>query len=124
MGPTQFNLSKNICFYKYAHNSGARGSPDMILTAFDMKFQEKKDELPPEAWNPQATNLKKTHTQKQQMQTKMGPPEPPAARAGSPGGGSPRGSGLNSSVTSGSTWINDSRTTNAIHLHAWRNNSS
>ena len=52
MGLTQFYLSKNICFYKYGHSSGPRGSPDMILTAFDLKFQEKKDELPPGACRP------------------------------------------------------------------------
>ena len=28
------------------------GSPDMILTAFDRKFHEKKDEIPPRACNP------------------------------------------------------------------------
>ena len=27
-------------------------SPDMILTAFDVKFDEKKDEIPPRACNP------------------------------------------------------------------------
>ena len=31
-------------FYKNGHNSGPSGSPDMILTAFDVKFQEKKNE--------------------------------------------------------------------------------
>ena len=51
MGLTQNFLSKNVCFYKYAQNSGPRGFPDMILTAFDVKFHEKKDELPPEARN-------------------------------------------------------------------------
>ena len=39
-------------FYKYAHILGPKGSPDMILTAFDMKFDEKKDEIPPEACRP------------------------------------------------------------------------
>ena len=32
-----------------------KGSPDMILTAFDWKFQEKKNELPPEACRLQKT---------------------------------------------------------------------
>ena len=32
-------------FYKIGHNSGPRGSPDMILTAFDVKFHKKKDEI-------------------------------------------------------------------------------
>ena len=84
MGLTQNVPSTNICFYKYAHNSGPKGSPDMILTAFDVKFHEKKNELPPEAWNPQ-TKIPKI----QKNQSKMGPPEPPPARAKSPGGGSP-----------------------------------
>ena len=26
-------------FYKYAHISGTQGSPDMIVSAFDLKFQ-------------------------------------------------------------------------------------
>ena len=36
------------------------GSPDMILTAFDWKFHEKKDELPPEACRPQKHRKKTT----------------------------------------------------------------
>ena len=31
------------------------GSPDMILTAFDMKFHETKIEIPPKARRPQKT---------------------------------------------------------------------
>jgi len=31
------------------------GSPDMILTAFDGKFDEKKDEIPPGAYRPPYT---------------------------------------------------------------------
>ena len=49
MGLTGDVLGKMTCFSKYAHISCPKGSPDMILTAFDMKFHEKKDELPPEA---------------------------------------------------------------------------
>ena len=90
MGLTQGVLDKNICFYKYAHNSGPRRSPDMILTAFDVKFHEKKDELPPEAWNPQ-TKIKKSQKVRK-MQPKMGPPEPPFARpCGGSGGWQPFG---------------------------------
>ena len=55
MGLTQFNLGKNTCFYKYAHNSGPRGSPDIILTAFDVNLHAKKDEIPPRACNPSYT---------------------------------------------------------------------
>ena len=37
---TQFNLYKNPCCYKYFHNSRPKGSPGMILSAFQMKFHE------------------------------------------------------------------------------------
>ena len=43
-------------------------SPDMILTAFDGKFQKKKDEIPPEACRPLKTlnknNVEKVDPQK------------------------------------------------------------
>ena len=94
MGLTQFNLSKNICFYKYVHNSGPRGSPDMILTAFDVTIHEKKDELPPEAWNPQHTNQKK-HKKYKNRNPEWVPQNPrPPACAGGPLGGSPPGISL------------------------------
>ena len=32
------------------------GSPDMILTPFDRKFHEKKDEIPPKAHRPPYTS--------------------------------------------------------------------
>ena len=31
--------SHKYMFYKYAHNSGPKGSPDMILIAFHLKFR-------------------------------------------------------------------------------------
>ena len=34
------------------------GFPDMIMTPFDGKFDEKKDELPPEAYRPLKTLIK------------------------------------------------------------------
>ena len=37
---TQSGLIKNICFYKYAHNSGPRGFPDMIFSTFDVIFSK------------------------------------------------------------------------------------
>ena len=40
---------KYIHLFNYAHNSDPRGSPDMILTAFDVKLREKQNNLPPEA---------------------------------------------------------------------------
>ena len=87
MGLTQSVLGKNTCFYKYTHNSGRRGSPDMILTAFDAKFHEKKDELPPDAWNP---HKNKKHTTYNKCNPKWVAQNPrPPARAGGPGGGSP-----------------------------------
>ena len=39
------------------------GSPDMILTAFEVKFQEKKDEMPPEVCRP-LKKLKKNNVEK------------------------------------------------------------
>ena len=93
---TEFNLSKIISFYKYAHNSGPRGGPDMLLSAFDVKFHETKNELPPDAWNRQTKFLKTQKTQRRKnvkkMQHKMGPPEPPPARpCGGSGGRQPPG---------------------------------
>ena len=72
---TQFNLNKHIRFYKYAHNSGPKGSPDMILSAFDVKFNETKNETTARACrlptnpknnethvnNRKSTNLQKVH---------------------------------------------------------------
>jgi len=68
---TQSDLIKNTCFYKHAHNAGPRRSPDMILIAFDGKFQEKKDEIPPRA----CRHLKKFLKFKT-MQLEMGPRPP------------------------------------------------
>ena len=39
-------------------------SPDMILTAFDGKFDEKKDEIPPRACRP-SKKLKKNNVEKE-----------------------------------------------------------
>ena len=50
-------------FYKYAHILGPKGSPDMILNAFDVKFDEKKDEIPPGACRP-SKKQKKTMSNK------------------------------------------------------------
>ena len=76
MGITQFNLNKNICFYKYAHNSGPKGSPDMILSAFDMTFHDKNEGIPPRACKPR-TKIK----QIQKMHQEMGaPPARPPER--------------------------------------------
>ena len=44
------------------------GSPDMILTAFDVKFDEKKDGMPPEACRP-LKKLKKNNVEKVGLQT-------------------------------------------------------
>ena len=98
MGLTQNVLSKNVCFYKYAHNSVPRGSPDMILIAFDVKFYEKKDEIPPRACRPP-----KKFQKFKKNASGMGPPparppergvrgaQPPGKRKkGGPGGSAPR----------------------------------
>ena len=50
----------------------------MILTAFEVKFHEKKDELPPEACNPQ-TKIKNKHKTIKKCNPKWVPqnPRPP-----------------------------------------------
>ena len=35
---TQSDLCKKNMFYKYTHISGPKGSPDILLTAFDIKL--------------------------------------------------------------------------------------
>ena len=40
--PDLSDLFEKHMFYKVRHNSGPRGSPDMILKAFDMISREKK----------------------------------------------------------------------------------
>ena len=75
----------------------------MILTAFDVKFHEKKDEIPPEACRP-LKNLKKNIVEKanpQKVRNKTmsikrvpRPPARPSARiSGGSGGRSPLGKG-------------------------------
>ena len=51
------SVTKHV-FKKYAHISGARGSPDMIFNEFYMKFADNKKEIPPRACRTQET---KTH---------------------------------------------------------------
>ena len=53
--PDLSDLCEEHMFYKIGHNSGPMGSPDMILTAFDMKFHEKKNEIPPRVCSPSYT---------------------------------------------------------------------
>ena len=84
MGLTQFNLSENICFYKYAHNSGPKGSPDMVLNAFDMKFNDKNEGMPPRACRP---SKKSNKNQKDESGNDC--PARPSARAGGPGAAAP-----------------------------------
>jgi len=61
-------------------------SPDMILTAFDGKFHEKKDEIPPKACRPPKTlkknNVEKVDTQKveKKQRRQRGSPVPSSAR--------------------------------------------
>ena len=40
--PDLSDLCEKQMFYKIGHNSSPRGSSDMILTAFDVKFHKKK----------------------------------------------------------------------------------
>ena len=46
---------------KYEFNSSPKGSPDMILAVFDVKFDENKDEIPPSVRRPQ-TQIHKIKT--------------------------------------------------------------
>ena len=56
MGITQFNLYKMYAFINMVITRVKNGSPDMILTAFDGKFDEKNDEIPPGAHRPPYTS--------------------------------------------------------------------
>ena len=56
---TQFKLYTNVYLYEYAHNSDPKGSPDMILNAFDVKFHNKNEGTPPKACKP-PTQIPKT----------------------------------------------------------------
>ena len=71
----------------------------MILTAFDVKFHEKKDGMPPEACRP-LKNMKKTNVEKvgpQKVKKKTMSikkvPRPSARPSGGSRGRSPRGRG-------------------------------
>ena len=76
---TQVNLYKNICFYKYAHDLGPEGSPDVILIAFHLRFHACKNGIPPRACRPPTTNPENSKTRTHQ---EMGPPpaRPPERR--------------------------------------------
>ena len=49
-------------FYKYAHILGPMRSPDMILSAFYVKFDKEKDEIPPRVCRP-SKKLKKSNVE-------------------------------------------------------------
>ena len=57
-----------VTFVDMVINGVKNGSPDMILTAFDGTFHEKKDELPPSPCRPsknqQKNNVEKVDHQK------------------------------------------------------------
>ena len=106
MGLTQHVLSKNICFYKYAHNSCPRGPQTWFWMHSTWNFTRKKMRyLPrPETHKQKYKNIQQI---KNKNATQNGSPTTPArprAWAESPGGGSPLGSGLNHSVTSIKGW--------------------
>ena len=80
-------------------------SPDIILTAFDVEFHEKKDEIPPEVCRPlkklKKNNVEKVDPQKVKKQKKTmsikrfprPPARPPVRPSGRSGGRSPPGKG-------------------------------
>ena len=49
-------ISKIVTFTNMVITGVKNGSPDMILTAFDGKFHEKKDDIPPGACRPPYTS--------------------------------------------------------------------
>ena len=55
-------FSRNDHIYKNGHNV-ENGSPDMILVAFERKFDETKNEIPPRVCRP-STKLKKNNVEK------------------------------------------------------------
>ena len=59
LSPTFPTFAKKHMFYKIGHNSGPKGAPDMILTALDVKFHEKKYEIPPRACRPSKSEEQK-----------------------------------------------------------------
>ena len=99
MGITQFKSYKMYAFINMVITRVKNRSPDMILTAFDWKFHEKKDELPPEACRPQKhrekNNIEKVPPKKVKKNNadKEGPPSPrpPARPSGGSGGRQPPG---------------------------------
>ena len=46
---------QNVHIYKYGHNSTQKWVPRHDFAAFDWKFDEKKDEIPPRAHRPPYT---------------------------------------------------------------------
>ena len=52
-------IAQNVHIYKNGHNSVKNRSPDMILTAFERKFDEKNDEIPPGPCRPLKESKKK-----------------------------------------------------------------
>ena len=55
MGITQFKSYKIYVFISMVITRVKNKSPDMILTAFEGKFDQKKDEIPPEIHRPPYT---------------------------------------------------------------------
>ena len=60
---TNSTFTKMYVFIDMVTTRVTNGSPDMILTAFDVKFHVKKDEIPPGACRP-SKKLKKTMPKK------------------------------------------------------------
>ena len=51
-GGRRADLSEMVTFMKMVITRVENGSPDMIPVAFDRKFDEKKDEIPPGIYRP------------------------------------------------------------------------
>ena len=69
------------------------GSPDMILTAFDVQFHEKKDEIPPRARRPPTKIPKFPKNAPDRVPPPARPPERGSGGWQPPGKGKKKGSG-------------------------------
>ena len=56
-GGGESDLSKMVTFNKMVITGVKNGSPDMIPVAFDRKFDEKKDEIPPGIYRPHMVEI-------------------------------------------------------------------
>ena len=86
---TQSDLRQKHMFYKYAHIAGSKGSSDMILSAFHLKFITKPRGYLPGPIDP--PNKIKTQTNHQQMASPRARPPEREVRCSQPPGKNQKG---------------------------------